>query len=95
MDSLLLFRYVKECLALLDDLLKLFIRNTDVLEVQEANLHEGVPELGQERRLGSRVLGRGEIQDWNRRERHDVDVVRVGTFEIAWALPSVRMVSFM
>lgn len=67
---LFLQRYVKEGLALRYDLLKELVWDPHVLEVEEADFHQGVPEVSQERGLGLWIAGQSQVQDGDRRERH-------------------------
>lgn len=68
--SLFFFGHVKECLALLLHLLKQAVRDAHVFEVEEAHLHQRMPQPPQKLGLGRRVLGLGQIQDGDRSKRH-------------------------
>ena len=69
--SVLFLRWeIEEGLALLYGLLVKLIRDPYVLEVQEANFHEGVAEIGEEGRLRLGIAGKGQVEDGDRREGH-------------------------
>ena len=54
---------VKEGLALLNHLLEELVRYPHILEIEEPDLHQGVPQLGQKPGLCGRVLGQRQIQN--------------------------------
>lgn len=70
MNLLFLLGNVEKGLAQSDDSLEQLIGDAHVLEIQEADFHQGMAKLLQELRLGSRVIGRSEIQDGDGRKGH-------------------------
>lgn len=67
-DVLFLLGDIEEFLAQANHALPKIIWYPDVLEVEEAHLHERVPELLEKLRLRLRVSRQGEVKDGDRLE---------------------------